>query len=349
MAFLQSVLFGNTVQIWLVALGVSAIVYVVLDLAKALALKQLVRFADKTKTDLDNVAVAVLRATQFFFLLVVALYLGSLALTLPDKAALLVSQVTIIVLLAQVALWGNQLVTYFINRTMKKRGERDTASVATVALIGFIARMAMWSIILLLALDNLGFNITALVAGLGIGGIAVALAAQNILGDLFASVSIVLDRPFVIGDFIIIGDLMGTVEHIGIKTTRLRSLSGEQLVFSNADLLGSRIRNYKRMFERRVVFSFGVIYQTPYEKLAAISGMVRDIIEAQEQTRFDRAHFHRYGDSSLDYEVVYYVKNPDYGVYMDIHQAIHLAIYHKFQEQEIAFAYPTRTLYVQNA
>jgi small-conductance mechanosensitive channel len=186
------------------------------------------------------------------------------------------------------------------------------------------------------------------VAGLGIGGIAVALAIQNILGDLFASLSIALDKPFVIGDFIIVDQLLGTVEHIGLKTTRIRSLSGEQIVFSNADLLNSRIRNYKRMYERRVVFSIGVTYQTPYEKLASIGTTLKEIIESQPDVRFDRAHFREYADSSLNYEVVYYVKSPDYNRYMDIQQAINLEIYRRFQDGGIEFAYPTRTLYLQD-
>jgi small-conductance mechanosensitive channel len=155
-----------------------------------------------------------------------------------------------------------------------------------------------------------------------------------------------LDRPFVIGDFIIVGEHLGTVEHIGIKTTRVRSLSGEQLVFSNADLLASRIRNYKRMFERRVVFSIGVVYQTPYEKLKKIPALIQEIIEGQEQVRFDRAHFREYAPYSLDFEIVYWVKDPDYNIYMNIQQAINLAIFQQFEKEGIEFAYPTQSLYI---
>jgi small-conductance mechanosensitive channel len=188
------------------------------------------------------------------------------------------------------------------------------------------------------------------VAGLGVGGIAVALAAQNILGDLFASLSIVLDRPFVLGDFLIVDDLMGSVEEIGLKTTRVRSLSGEQLVFSNTDLLNSRIRNYGRMFERRVVFQLGVTYQTPREQLQAIPGMVRDAVEAHgDRVRFDRAHFAKYGDFALSFEIVYYVLGPDYNEYMDIQQAINLDIHQRFEDAGIAFAYPTQTLFLERS
>jgi small-conductance mechanosensitive channel len=212
--------------------------------------------------------------------------------------------------------------------------------------VGFITKILLWTIILLIALDNLGINISALVAGLGIGGIAVALAVQNILGDLFASFSIFLDKPFVIGDFIIVDTYLGTIEHIGLKTTRVRSFSGEQLVFANADLLKSRIRNYKRMYERRVVFTLGVIYQTSYEKLKKIPEIIQDIIEKQTQTRFDRAHFKEYGPYSLNFEIVYWVESPDYNLYMNIQQKTNLEIFQRFDDENIEFAYPSQSLYI---
>jgi small-conductance mechanosensitive channel len=202
-------------------------------------------------------------------------------------------------------------------------------------------------VLLLMALANLDVEIGPLLTGLGVGGIAVALAVQNILGDLFASLSIVLDKPFVIGDFIIVGDLMGTVEYVGLKTTRVRSLSGEQLVFANSDLLNARIRNFKRMHERRVVFTVGVTYQTPRAQLAEIPTMIREIVEGQEKARFDRAHFKGYGAFSIDFETVFYVLDPDYNLYMDVQQAINLALHERFEEHGIEFAYPTQTLFVE--
>jgi len=177
----------------------------------------------------------------------------------------------------------------------------------------------------------------------------VALAVQNILSDLLASLSIVLDKPFMVGDYVVVDTLSGTVQHIGLKTTRIRSLSGEQLIFSNNDLLKSRIRNYKRMDERRIVFGFGVIYQTPVEKLMLIKNQVAEIIEKQEHARLDRVHFKEYGDSSLNFEVVYFVDSPEYVLYMDIQENINLAIFRRFAEEGIEFAYPTRTIYVQRA
>ena len=213
--------------------------------------------------------------------------------------------------------------------------------------VGFLAKAGLWAIFALLILQNLGAEITPLLAGVSVGGIAVALAVQNVLGDLLSSLSIILDKPFVIGDYVVVGDFSGTVEHVGLKSTHIRSVSGEQLVFSNSDLLSSRIRNYKRMQERRAVFTVGVTYSTPAETLEAIPGMIRDIVEAQGNTRFGRSHFKSFGGYSLDVETVFFMTIPDYGIYMDVQQAINLAIYRKFAEEGIEFAFPTQTLHVE--
>ncbi|MGB3051563.1 MAG: mechanosensitive ion channel family protein, partial [Polyangiales bacterium] len=227
-----------------------------------------------------------------------------------------------------------------------RQTEEDGANRTTMNALSFIARLVLWITVFLLVIDNLGIDVTALVAGMGIGGIAIALAVQNILSDLFASLSIVLDKPFVNGDFIVVGDMAGSVEHVGIKTTRIRSISGEQLVFSNSDLLQSRVRNFGRMEQRRVVFSLGVTYQTPAEKLERIPSLIRAAIEAQDSVRFDRSHFASYGDSALNFETVYYVESSDYAQHMDILQAINLRIYRTFEDEGIEFAYPTQTLFV---
>ena len=349
MTLLDWTYYGNTVWSWLLALLIAITAMVTLRISKGIIVRRLSAFAQKTATKLDDLVADLLGRTKLVFLLLLSVYLGSLALTLPQAIIRLLSSVAVIALLFQAAIWCNGLISFSISRYLQRKTEGDVAGAATVNALGFISRLALWAIIGLLALDNLGVNITAMIAGLGIGGIAVALAAQNILGDLFASLSIMLDKPFEIGDFIIVDEHLGTVEHIGLKTTRLRSLSGEQIVFANNDLLNSRVRNYKRMFERRVVFSIGVIYQTPVEQLEAIPPMIRAAVEAQEQTRFDRAHFKSYGDFALVFEVVYYVKNPDYNVYMDTQQAINLTLFRRFQEQGIEFAYPTQTLYLSQA
>ena len=283
--------------------------------------------------------------TRVLLLALVALFIGSLALDLPPRAEAVARAVAIVAILLQVGLWGSDLIVVAVGRYARRAGE-EPAAPATLFALRFVSTLVLWSVVLVLALDNLGVEITALVAGLGIGGIAVALAAQSVLGDLFASLAIVFDRPFGVGDFIVVGDMLGTVEHVGIKTTRMRSLGGEELIFPNNDLVSSRIRNYRRMEERRVLFSLSLVYETSYEQLAKAPLTIREVIEAQADTRFDRAHFSSYGESALHFEAVYYVLSPDYNRYMDIQQAINLELFRRFNEDGVRFAFPTRTLHV---
>lgn len=348
MNFLYETIYNNTVKEWLIAIGIFALSMVLLRILKAIFVRRLNVLAQKTSTDLDNLLLDLIKKTKSFFLLAVAIYAGSFTLTLPAEVSNIIQILFLIACLVQAAIWGDGIIDFFLQRYKKEKLDKDAAGVTTITAIGFLAKIALWVVILLLALDNMGVNITGLVAGLGIGGVAIALAVQNVLGDLFASMSIVLDKPFVIGDFIIVDDYLGTVQHIGLKTTRIQSLSGEQLIFSNSDLLGSRIRNYKRMYERRIVFAIGVTYQTPYDKLKAIPPIIREIIEKQENARLDRVHFKEYGNFSLNYEIVYYVQMPDYNIYMDIQQAINLELYRRFDEEGIEFAYPTQTLFLHN-
>ncbi len=347
MNFLDQIFLGNSVIIWLISLAIAFIVFIILILIQKMVVRHLSKLAVRTITQIDDLMLAVLSKTKMSFLFIVALYAGSNLLGIPKKVNEIWNKFFFIAVVVQIGFWLSEGITFLIRLNVKKRMTDNVASAATISILGFIGKFLLWSIILLLILDNLGVNITSLVTGLGIGGVAVALATQNILGDLFASLSIVIDKPFVPGDFITIDQFMGTVENIGLKTTRLRSLGGEQLIFSNTDLLKSRIRNYKRMTERRIEFSFGVTYQTPPEKLPLINDIVRDIIQQQPQVRFDRVHFKEYGESALNFQAIYYVLNVDYNFYMDIQQAINLGIYQRFGQEKIEFAYPTRTIFVQ--
>ncbi len=337
---------GNSVLAWLTAAVVAVVVFAVLRLAISFVRRRLKRLADRTATIADDLIVEVIGATRRLVVAVVAVVVASRPLELAEVVEKGLHGLLVISLTVQVALWANRAVSFWLTKQKERLAETDPGALTTLQGLSYVVRLVVWSAAFLLMLDNLGYDVTTLVAGLGIGGIAVALAVQNILGDLFASLSIVLDKPFVIGDFIIVGEHQGTVEKVGLKTTRVRSLSGEQLVFSNSDLLGSRIRNFKRMVERRVVFGFGVTYQTPVEQVEAIPGMIREIIEATEKTRFDRAHFKAFGDSSLDFETVYFVLAPEYTLYMDVQQAINLELMRRFEELGIEFAYPTQTLHV---
>jgi small-conductance mechanosensitive channel len=329
----------SSVRAWISAAAVAAALYLVLVLVKRLIVRRIGRIAGRTATEIDNFLVDMVGRTHKGLLLVPVIYFGSLFLTLPPHVEGVLRSAAVVAVLLQIALWTLIGIDFWVASTRRKRLAADAATVSLIGVLGFIGKLVLWTLMVLLVLDNLGVNVTALVAGLGVGGIAVALALQNILGDLFASLSIVLDKPFVLGDSIQVDDFNGTVESIGLKTTRLRSVSGEQIIFPNGNLLQSRIRNYKRMSERRAVFTFGVAPDTPAEKLEKIPALVRGIVEAQEGIRFDRAHFKRFGEWSFEYEAVYFVTTPDYNLYLDRQQAINLAILRRFADEGIALAF----------
>lgn len=343
--WLEGPVLGNPLWRWAAGLGVALSTWAVLAVLRRALVARLKADGERAPLGLVGLAAAVVGRTHALFLLATGVLAGSLLIEGGEAEGVLL-QVFVLGALVQSGLWGTALVGGLLAGWRERKGQ-DAPAATALSAIGFLAKVGVWSVVLLLSLDNLGVRVSALLAGLGVGGIAVALAVQNILGDLFASVSILLDRPFEIGDFIIVGDLMGTVEHIGIKTTRVRSLSGEQIVFSNGDLLGSRIRNFKRMFERRVLFTLGVTYRTPSDALEAIPRMLKEIVTAQGKVRFDRAHFARFGDSALLFEVVHYVLSPDYNLFMDIQQAVNLAVFKKFKEAGVEFAYPTQTVFLE--
>ena len=346
MGFLTVEFQGNPVWRWLVAAGILLFVGFVLRVLLWRLVRKLRIVAAKTPGRFDDLIVELLDKTKFLFIFIVSLYAGALILILPELAETALRGIFIVALLIQVGYWGNGFVAFWVRRSVQRRLTEDAATATTMAALGFVAKMAIWSIVVLLALDYYT-DVTALIAGLGIGGIAIALAIQNILSDLFASISIIIDKPFVIGDFIIVGESMGTVEQIGLKTTRIRSLTGEQIIFSNSDLLSSRVHNYKRMYERRIAFSIGVTYQTPAETVEEIPTLIEEIVSRQPDVRFDRCHFKSFGDFALIFETVYFVLVPDYAIYMNIQQTINLAIMRAFDERNVEFAYPTQTLFVQ--
>ncbi|MBN8554952.1 MAG: mechanosensitive ion channel family protein [Deltaproteobacteria bacterium] len=344
-------LFQNTLSRWALAFAIALCICVSLFVIKSVLTRRLKIAAQRTITELDDFAVELIEYTRKFFIIAVSIYIGSLYLELSPNVEKLLRNALILLGLVQTALWGNQIIDFLIKQKFKKArafGKYDPTWMSVAPTLKFIGRLVLYSVLILLALENLGVDVTTLVAGLGVGGLAVALAVQNILGDLFSSLSIVLDKPFVIGDVIAVDNFVGTVEQIGLKTTRLRSISGEELIISNSNLLASRIQNFKRMSERRIQFTIGVVYSTPFEKLNRISEMIRRVIEKQKDVRFDRAHFKTYGDSALQFEVSYFVLSPDLVTYLDIHQDINLDLFQAFAREKIEFAFPTRTLYVQN-
>lgn len=332
---------GNGARAWLIAVATLVVGLMLLLIARRMLIARATRIAAKTQTDVDDFFVKVLRRTHPLFLFLVALVAGSMMLTLAPLEHARMQTLLVAGLILQLAVWGNDLIAYLVTRYSRQSGG---AGKSTITAMSFLGRLVLWTVLALLLLDNFGVQVTTLIATLGVGGIAVALAAQSVLGDLLAAISIYLDRPFVIGDFIIFDGLLGSVDYVGLRSTRINSLSGEQIVLSNSDLLKSRIHNYRLMRERRVVFTIRVAYGTPYELVSEIPALLRQAVEAQSPVRFDRAHFAAYDESALVFEIVYYVLTPDYTPYMDIQQAINFFIMQRFEEKGIAFAHPVRML-----
>ncbi|UCD35240.1 MAG: mechanosensitive ion channel [Nitrospiraceae bacterium] len=331
---------------YIASLAIVAAGMLAFSIVRRIVLHRLRKWSEKTASSIDDFIVRTIevKIVPIFYLAVFYLALKSLALpaaldrTINVGGAILL---TFFVVRLVAAIVSYAIENYSQKKAPAAAGRHGFTGIAT------IVRVIIWGIGIAFLLDNLGFKISTVLAGLGIGGIAVALAAQTVLGDLFSYFVIFFDRPFEIGDFIIAGDYMGTIEYIGIKTTRVRSLGGEQLVFSNTDLTNSRIRNYKRMERRRVVFRLGVIYQTALKELKEVPGIIKAAIEGVQDTVFDRAHFASYGDSSLDFEAVYYVLSSDYNKYMDTQQEINFRIKDEFEKRAIEFAYPTQTLFIE--
>lgn len=330
---------------YIIALGIIVLGALAVLLLKRVLLRKLRKWTGATPGKTDDFLVRGIQRSLIPLLYIGLVYAVEKYLTFPPKLdraveVLLMVCITFFVIRMIVATLKFLFVGYLSRQD--NGGER----VKQVRGIMLIVAAFIWMLGILFLLDNWGVDVTTFLAGLGIGGIAIALAAQTILGDLFSYFVIFFDRPFEIGDFIVVQDKAGAVEYIGIKTTRLRSITGEQLVFSNTDLTNSRVHNYKRMARRRIVFKIGVTYQTPAEKLALIPGIIKDIITSQPDLQFDRAHFLSFGDSQLDYEVVYFVLSADFNKYMDNQQAINLALFEAFEQEGIEFAYPTQTLFI---
>ena len=344
--WLTRLYFGNEVWAWIAAGVVFFTVWSGLSLLKALVCRRLRRVQDEYGSTFRSDLHTIFQAGGTWFLFILAVFAATRILDLGQRGERTLRAVVVIAVLVQAALLANVALRLATERWIADRRRRNPAAAPLAMFVGYFSRVALWTLVGLLALQNLGVEVTPLLTGLGIGGVAIALAVQNILGDLFASMSIVVDKPFVIGDFIIVGDMMGTVENIGLKTTRLRSLWGEQLVFPNHDLLQSRIRNYNKMDERRVEFQFPLPFDAPVERLAAVPDWVRDIVTSQTPVRFDRAHLKSFGASTLTFEVCYYLLSPDFNTYMDVQQRINLEILRRLTAEGIPPAYPAQTLHL---
>jgi small-conductance mechanosensitive channel len=344
---LDRVWYGAPVRQWLLATAVLAVVYLTLAVLRRVGVRRLEALSARTETDWDDLAAEIVRRTRPYFLAAIAIYAATRVVAPPREVTRLLGAAAVIVVLLQAGVWGNGIIGFGAEHYIRTRSSTDSGTRTTIRAVGYAARFVLWGLLVVTALQNFGINVTALVTGLGIGGIAIALAVQNILGDLFAALAIVLDKPFVVGDSVQVDNITGTIEHVGLKTTRIRSVNGEQVIISNADLLRSRIRNHQRMQDRRAVFHVDVAYDTPAEKVERIPALVREAIEKQSPVRFGRCHFLVWTDSALRLEVVYHVLDADYDRYADIQHAINIELLRRFASEKIDFAFPSRTVIVK--
>jgi len=337
---------GNSPKAWLTSLAIALVVYLALYLVQSVVVNRLSKLAEKTDTDFDDALVDVIRNTRGFFFVALAIYAGIRGLYIHPRLIGPIEKTLELSFLFQVGLWASGLVAFLVRRSLEKRDHAsDRIGIAAVNAIGITVKVISWVLIVLVAIQTVFDKpVTGLIAGLGVGGIALALAVQNILGDLLAAVAIVFDRPFDVGDTIQVDQLVGKVEQIGLKTTRLRSASGEQLIMGNGELLKSRLRNYKRMYERRALLHLDLEYGTDPSVIERVPVMLRQIVESQKGVRFERSHFAGFMENALRIETVYFVLDPDYSRFMDVQQAINIAILKRFAAEKIAFAFPTRTV-----
>lgn len=338
-------LLNNTVYDYVVFLGILIGLLIVFKIMQSIILKKLEILSKKTKTDIDDTLIEIVRGVRPGFYAFLSIFLALKFIQVSGIVTAIINWVLII--------WATYVVIVSVQKIInyafyKKIGDESGNAAQALKTLNVIARSILWVIGVLFILSNMGINITSVVAGLGIGGIAIALALQNILSDLFSSFAIYFDKPFEVGDFIIVGDKMGVVEKIGIKTTRIRALQGEEIVISNQELTSSQIQNFKKLKERRVVFSFGLTYGTSVEKIKQAKKITQEVFEKVLDVRLDRCHFYRFDDSSLSFEVVYYVNSSEYNVYMDIQEQINLKIKEIFEKENIDMAFPTRTVHLIN-
>jgi len=342
---LSAQIWSNSGQDYLTALIMAFIGIILLKLFKSIVLIRLKKIASKTSTDVDDFIVNILNQLHWPLYFLISVYIALQTLSFPELVLRLFNYVMIIGITYYVVRVIVELIEYGATKFINKREKDEKLHEAHV--IQTLARLIkgiVWAIAILMVLSNLGYNVSTLLAGLGIGGLAIAFALQNVLGDIFSSISIYFDKPFQVGDFIILGEHMGVVKNIGIKSTRIKALQGEEIIISNRELTSTRIQNFKQMEKRRISFKFGVVYDTSNTKLKKVVSIVEDVVEKTKLADLDRVHFKEFGDFSLNFDVVYYLKSSVYNDYMDTQQEINLGIKEHFEKEKIEFAYPTQTI-----
>ena len=349
MDILNQVVLGNTVEQWLIALGIFLGVLLIFYILKRFLLNYLARRIASMQSNLADLLPVISHSIKFPVIFVLSAYIAALSLDLSPSILVFLRTLTMMVVIIQIGILFSSLLDYAIERIMRQQREKDPARVTDLHPIAVFLKIILWFIIILVALDNIpGVEMATMIASLGIAGVAVALAVSTILGDLFCSLTIVLDKPFVVGDVISVETNVGTVEKIGLKTTRIRSATGEELIYSNSRLLNNFIRNLKRLERRRVAFTIGVRYETPSEKLALIPEIVKEIINQHENATCESAYFRGYGDYALLYDIAYVVELPDWTEHASILENINLRLHRRFEEEGIQFAYPAQRVMLEN-
>lgn len=343
--FLSTHFLGNTIKEWGIAIGIFAGLVILIKIFEAILMRYLKKWSERTKNTFDDFLVEMVHKSVVPGLYFAGGYYATTYLHIIKKIDDVIAVAVLFIVTFYILRIITSAIKYFVYGFLDSQEDSEVKKKQARGIL-IIVNVIVWALGFVFLLDNLGKDVTTIIAGLGIGGIAIALAAQAVLTDLFSYFVIFFDRPFEIGDFIIVDDKSGTIEYIGIKTTRIRTMTGDLLICSNTDLTNSRVHNFKKLNERRVVFKLGVIYQTTHEQLKKIPDLIKEVIDNVDQVRFDRSTFSGYGDFSLDFETVYYVLIPDYAEYMYKQQEIYLAIFKKFSEENIEFAYPTQTVFV---
>lgn len=352
MALLSLEFFNNTIQEYLIFLGILFGLIIVFVIFKSIIVHRLKKVAGLTKTEYDDALIKIIQKISWLFYFILALFVASKYLVLGDLYSKIIYYIFVIILVWQIIKSIQVGLDFLIEQYIIKKNkendddEEDGPDVHKIAMFTKLIKIIIWIVGGLLIVSNLGFNITSLIAGLGVGGIAIALAAQNILEDIFASFSIYLDQPFKIGDYIVVGDKMGTVKKIGIKTSRITSLQGEEIIISNKELTNAHIQNYKKMEERRINFSLGITYETSNDKLKKIPALVEKAVNSVKDCRFERAVWKSFGDYSLGFDIVFYYPNNDYTEYLLAQEQINLLIKDFFEKEGIDFAYPSQTIFL---
>ncbi len=348
-SFFNLEILGNTIEEYFWAVLIFLLVMIVLKIFQKFLIDRIKKITQKTKTDIDDIIVNAISGIHWPFYVLMSFYIAIKFLNVHNFVAQWSYYLLLIAIVYYIIRGLQEFIDYGTKLIVEKRKEEDDEMrLGIITVLNTIIKILLWVGAILVILSNLGYNVNSLIAGLGIGGVAVAFALQSILGDIFSSFSIYFDRPFRVGDFIVVGNYKGTVKRIGIKTTRIQSLQGEEIVIPNNELTQTKLQNFGVMEKRRVVFTIGITYETPLEKVKQVPQIIKEAIKREKMTEVERIHFKSLGDFALIFEAVFYINSKEYKVYMDIQQSINLFLMERFAQEGIEFAYPTQTLYVKN-